>query len=153
MAGSYTKILIQSVFAVKYRRALIHPIWEQQLYGYIGATLNKMGHVSIVVNGHIDHVHMFWAMKPTISLSDTMREVKANASRWVNASGFVDGRFEWQQGYAAFSYNHAQVNMVTNYIKRQHEHHQTQTFRAEYLDMLRTFDVAHDEAWVLDELV
>jgi REP element-mobilizing transposase RayT len=72
MANSYTQVIIHSVFAVKYRQSLIHKTWKHELYGYMGAILNNMGHKTLNINGVEDHIHVLFGMKPTLSISDTM---------------------------------------------------------------------------------
>ena len=108
MANTYTQLIIHGVFAVKNRNAVIAKDWQDDLFGYIAASVNEMGHRNLLVNGVADHVHILFGMKPTLSLSDTMRDVKANASKWLNESGKLKNRFEWQIGFGGlFCYQNA----------------------------------------------
>ncbi|MCB0534924.1 MAG: IS200/IS605 family transposase [Saprospiraceae bacterium] len=151
MANTYHQIYIQTVFAVKFREALILPAFRRELFGYIGATINQLGHKTILINGIADHVHCFIGLNPKQALSDLMREVKANASGWVNKNKFLKHRFEWQEGFGAFSYGKSQVDSVYKYIENQEEHHNQVTFREEYLSLLRKFEVEHNEKYVFKE--
>ncbi len=151
MANTYHQIFIQTVFAVRYREGLILPSFRADLLGYIGATMNNLGHKTILVNGVSDHVHCFFGLNPKQVLSDLMRDVKANSSAWINQKKFLKHRFEWQDGFGAFSYGKSQVSTVFNYIENQEEHHKTTTFRAEYLGFLKKFEIEHDEKYIFQE--
>ncbi len=152
MPNTYSQIYIQAVFAVKYRDAVIAKEWRPRLMGVIGNMINEAGAQTILVNGVEDHVHCFFRTKPAVLLADVMQLAKARSSKWVNESGLLPHRFEWQKGYGAFSYSHSQIDDVRRYIANQEAHHQKQTFRAEYLDMLQKFGIEYDEAYVFDDL-
>jgi REP element-mobilizing transposase RayT len=151
MANTYHQIRIQTVFAVKYREALILPQFQQELFGYIGETINQLGHKTFIVNGTSYHVHCYFGLSPRQVLSDLMREVKANSSNWINSSNFLHHRFEWQEGYGAFSYSKSQDHQVYSYVQNQAQHHQRLTFREEYLDFLRKFEIEPDELYIFKE--
>jgi REP element-mobilizing transposase RayT len=95
-----------------------------------------------------DHVHLLVGLRPVQSLSQLAREIKGWSSRWVNEKKLVKGRFEWQEGYGAFSCGKSQVDAVVRYIQQQEEHHRTQTFREEYLAFLELFGVEYDEKYI-----
>ncbi len=148
MANTYTQIHIQAVFAVQNRASLISPTWKDELYRYITGIIQNHGHKLLQINGMPDHVHILFGMRPTQSLSELMQQVKQDSSRWINQKGFVRGRFSWQEGYGAFSYSKGDVPRVVDYIKNQEEHHRHQSFQQEYLEVLREFEVQHDEQYV-----
>jgi REP element-mobilizing transposase RayT len=151
MPNTYHQIRIQSVFAVKYREGLILPEFRENLFGYIGQIINNQGHKTILVNGVSDHVHCYFGLNPKQSLSDLMREIKANSSNWINRNGFLKHRFEWQEGYGAFSYSKSHDDAVFNYVKNQDEHHKKFSFREEYLSFLKNFEVDHDEKYIFKD--
>ncbi|MEX2336552.1 MAG: transposase [Fulvivirga sp.] len=90
---------------------------------------------SIIVNGVTDHVHLFVGLKPAMSISDLVRDVKNNSSNFINTHQLVKGKFSWQEGYGAFSYSHSQIDQVYQYILNQEEHHKKKTFKEEYIDL------------------
>jgi putative transposase len=137
--------------AVKYRESLLLPSFRQQLFGYMGQTINNLGNKTLIINGVGDHVHCFFGLRPAQSISKVMQEVKANSSRWINEQRFLKCRFEWQEGFGAFSYSKSQVESVFEYIKNQEKHHQTQTFREEYIAFLKAFEVDYDEQYIFKE--
>lgn len=153
MPNTYCQIYIHAVFAVKFRDATIKKEWKPKLLAVIGNLINETGCKVLVVNGVEDHVHVFFALKPTVSLSDVMKSVKAKSSKWVNESGFLKHRFEWQVGYGGFSYGRSQIEDVCRYIEKQEEHHKKETFRQEYVRLLERFGIAYEEQFVFEELV
>ncbi len=97
-----------------------------------------------------DHLHVFFGMRPTQSLSDLMKDVKGESSKWINDMNFFNSRFSWQEGYGGFSYSKSHVNKVINYIKNQKRHHRKKTFIQEYLDFLEKFEVPYDERYIFN---
>jgi putative transposase len=152
MANTYHQVYIQAVFAVKYRAAVIDEGWQSNLFGVIGNLINENGCKTIIVNGVDDHVHGFLGLKPAISISELMKNVKAKSSKWVNDNMLTPARFEWQGGYGVFSYSRSHIDDVYKYIQNQAEHHKKQTFREEYLYFLKKFDVPYDERYIFEDL-
>lgn len=153
MANTYHQIYLQVVFAVKYRRAVIDSTWKNQLFGVIGNLINESKCKTLIVNGVQDHVHCFLGLKPVVSVSELMKTVKAKSSKYINDHSLTPSRFEWQEGYGIFSYHQSMVDTVFRYIQNQEEHHKVQTFREEYLGLLREFQVEYDEQYIFQELL
>jgi putative transposase len=99
-----------------------------------------------------DHVHVFFGMRPNQSLSDLMQDVKGSSSKWINEKRLVKGRFEWQAGYAAFSYGKSQIGEVISYIQNQDAHHRNRTFLDEYQLFLEKFTVEYDSRYIFKPL-
>jgi REP element-mobilizing transposase RayT len=95
-----------------------------------------------------DHVHLLIGLRPAIALADLVQEIKADSTNFINKNRWVHGRFSWQEGYGAFSYGHSQLNTIVRYIQNQEKHHGRRTFQAEYLALLRKFDIAFEEKYV-----
>ena len=129
MPNTYTQIYIQVVFAVKNREALIKPMWEEELYKYITGIITNKGQKMLAINGTENHIHFFIGMKPDCSLSDLVREIKKSSNSFINDKKLSLLKFQWQEGFGAFSYNHAQLSVIINYINNQKEHHKKKTFR------------------------
>ena len=153
MANTYHQIYIQAIFAVKYRKALIEKTWKSDLFAVIGNLINETGCKNIIVNGVKDHVHCFFALKPSVSISDVMKSTKAKSSKWINENRLLQNRFEWQDGFGTFSYSRSQLDQVCKYIRFQEEHHKKQTFRDEYIAFLQRFGVEYDEQYIFKELI
>lgn len=150
MANTYTQIYIQIVFAVKGRQNLIHSNWKDEIYKYITGIVTNEGQKLITINGMPDHVHILIGLKPDKSISDLVRDIKANSSRFINDKRWINGKFEWQTGFGAFSYNHSQLTNVIHYIENQEEHHKSKTFKQEYLEFLKAFDVDFKSEYIFE---
>ena len=153
MANTYHQVYLQTVFAVKYRNAVIDKAWKGQLLGVLGNLINETSCKTIIVNGVEDHVHCFLGLRPVVSISELMKAVKAKSSKYINDHSLTRSRFEWQEGYGVFSYSQAQLDAVYKYIENQEEHHKKQKFLAEYLDLLKEFKVEYDEQYIFQDLV
>lgn len=153
MADTYTQIYLQFVFAVQNRISLIRPAWEQELYKYITGIIQNKSHKMIAINGIPDHLHMFVGFRPVDHMSELIKVVKGESSKWIKDRGFVHGRFSWQEGYGAFSYSRSHIDRVYHYIMNQKEHHRTKTFREEYIELLQKFDVDFDERYIFKPVV
>lgn len=150
MANTYSQIYIQLVFAVKGRQHLIHKNWKNELYKYICGIASNNQQKIYAINGVSDHIHILISMKPVCSLSELVKEIKASSSKWINEKGFIKGKFQWQEGYGAFSYSRSHVDRVVRYIENQETHHAKQTFKQEYLEMLKRFEIVYDERYLFD---
>jgi len=150
MANTYTQLSIHVVFAVKGRENSLHSKMRPELFKYISGILNKTNQFSLAVNGYKDHVHVFFELNPVNSLSEVVRIVKANSSKWINDNNLIPGKFSWQEGYGGFSYSRSQRDTVINYIINQEEHHKQKSFREEYLGILKTFQIDFEEQYVFE---
>lgn len=151
MSSTHHGILIHAVFSTKFRQKIIHQSWEQELWKYIGGLAHEHKAILLAAGGIEDHIHLLLRIHPSFAISDTMKLLKANSSRWVNESRKIRTKFEWQRGYGAFSVSQSMADVVKGYIGRQREHHRTMTFREEYLEMLKRHEIEFDERYVFDE--
>ena len=152
MPGTFSQIYIQYVFAVRGRQNLLLPAWRNELFKYIAGIIKGKNHKPIIVNGHSDHVHAFVGLTPSTSISDLIRDIKNNSSNFINDQNWLRNKFSWQEGYGAFSYSHSQIENVYQYILNQEEHHKKKTFRDEYLDFLKKFEIEYDEKYLFEWL-
>ncbi len=150
MANTFSKIYIHVVFSVKQRASLIRDEWREELQKYITGIVQNKGHKMLAVNSMPDHIHMLIGMKPDVALSELIRDIKANSSKWLNEEKVNHGKFHWQEGYGAFSYSQSQIRTVVEYIKNQQDHHRKKTFKEEYVSFLKKFNVPYDPKYVFD---
>jgi putative transposase len=150
MAGTYSQIYIQIVFAVKGRENLMRKEWRTEVHKYISGIIKAKEQKPIIVNGVGDHIHCFIGLKPSMALSDLVRDIKNNSSKFINEQGWVKGKFSWQEGYGAFSYAHSQIEQVYQYILNQEQHHSKRSFKEEYLDFLAKFEIDHKTEYLFD---
>jgi REP element-mobilizing transposase RayT len=111
-----------------------------------------MKHKSIIVNGVSNHVHVFYGMNPNISISDTVHDLKRSSTLFINQNGLCKFNYAWQDGYGGFSYSKSQIQDVYSYIRDQEIHHKKKTFREEYLDLLKDFEIEYNEKYLFDFL-
>ena len=145
MANTYSQIYIQTVFAVDGRLSLIRPDFKEELYKYITGIVRNDSQKLLAINGMSDHVHILIGLRPAMALADLIREIKADSSNFINKKKWVRGRFNWQEGYGAFSYGHSQLGTIIRYIQNQEQHHRRRTFKDEYLTWLKKYEVSFDE--------
>jgi REP element-mobilizing transposase RayT len=148
MANTFTQIYIQTVFAVNGRESLIRGEFKEELYKYITGIVRNNGSKLISINGMPDHIHILIGWKPSTPLPDLVRDIKSDSSNFVNENKWVHGRFNWQEGYGAFSYGHSQLDTIIRYIQNQERHHKQKSFKKEYLSFLRKFDIAFEDKYV-----
>ena len=150
MPGTFSQIYIQVVFAVKGRASLIQSYWEEELYKYISGIIRNKEQKMLAINGMPDHIHFLIGMKPSCCLSDLIREIKKSSNEFINEKKFSKLKFQWQEGYGAFSYNHSALENVIAYINNQKVHHKKQTFRDEYKELLTKFQIEHKDEYLFE---
>ena len=150
--STYSKIYIQVVFAVKGRGSLIQHSWEEELYKYISGIVNNKEQKMLAINGMPDHIHFLIGMKPSCCLSDLVREIKKSSNEFINERKFTKLKFQWQDGYGAFSYSHSNLDKVIGYIEKQKEHHKKKTFKDEYIEFLTKFKIDFKSEYLFEWL-
>jgi hypothetical protein len=109
-----------------------------------------MKHKSIIVNGVSNHIHIFLGLNPSKSISDTVHDIKRSSSLFINNEKLCPGRFAWQEGYGGFCYGRSQIDKLYQYILNQEQHHKKVTFRDEYIQFLKEFEIEYDERFLFD---
>jgi REP element-mobilizing transposase RayT len=150
MAGTFSQIYIHVVFAVQGRNSLIKAEWEEELYKYITGIVSNKGQKMLAINGAANHIHFLIGMKPSCCLSDLVREIKKASNSFIKEKKFTRFQFSWQEGYGAFSYSHSHLDNIIGYIMNQKEHHKKRSFREEYLDFLKKYEIEFDEEYLFD---
>ncbi len=150
MAGTFSQIYIQVVFAVKGRQSLILPQWDEELYKYISGIVKNKEQKLLAINGMPDHIHILIGMKPSCCLSDLVREIKKSSNEFVNEKRFCKSKFSWQEGFGAFSYSYSALDNVIAYIQNQKEHHKKQLFKDEYKEFLDKFQIEHKDEYLFN---
>lgn len=152
MPNTYTKLYVQIVFAVKYRKAVLDREWRSHLFARMGTIINEQGCKTIIINGVEDHVHVFLIITPSTSISKIVQMIKSSSSKWINDNNLTKNRFEWQTGFGAFTYAQSQTERVFKYIENQEEHHKKKRFLEEYKQLMKKFEIEYDEKYSFKEL-
>jgi len=153
MPNTYTQLYIHCIFAVKYREAVIQPEWEERLHKYITGIVQNNGHKLLTINSVSDHLHLFIGLNPNQSISEIMRLVKGDSSEFINKEKLTKRKFHWQDGYGAFSNSRSQIDAVVKYIINQKQHHLKKSFRDEYLEILKDYNIEYDEKYIFQDLI
>ncbi len=148
MPNTYTQLYIQLVFAVQHRDALIHENIRDELQKYMTGIAQAHKHKMLAIYCNPDHTHVLVGLHPTQSLSSLANEMKSNSSRWLNESKRLNFNFKWQDGYGAFSYHKSLLDTIVKYVRNQKEHHKNKSFREEYLELLKEFDIDFDDRYL-----
>jgi len=97
-----------------------------------------------------DHTHLLIGLKPSINISDLVRDIKAGSSKFINDKKLIKGKFSWQEGFGVFSYSRSQIDTIIKYIQNQEKHHHKKSFKEEYIDFLEKFAVEYDERYLFE---
>jgi REP element-mobilizing transposase RayT len=146
MPHTFTNLLTHIVFSTKERVPVINAELRPQLHAYMGGIVRELQGTALIINGMADHVHLLVGLPPALSLSDALRVLKANSSRWLHETRRAP--FNWQAGYGAFSVSQSNVLAVTEYIAHQEEHHRKMTFQEEFIALLRKHNIEFDERYI-----
>lgn len=114
----------------------------------MGGIVREMNGSSLIINGTSDHVHLLIWLPPVVSISEAMRVVKTNSSKWVHAEWSSRAHFAWQIGYGAFSVRQSNVPTVLRYIANQEEHHRKISFQEEFIAYLKRHKIEYDEKYI-----
>ena len=150
--GTFTQMYVQIVFAVKNRDALLHKNICNRVFEYISGILTEMKHKSIIVNGVSNHIHILIGLNPNKSVSETVHAVKRSSSLFINKEKLCPAKFAWQEGYGSFTYGRSQLNDVYQYILDQEKHHKKISFKEEYIQFLKKFEVEYEERFLFNFL-
>ena len=148
MANTYSQIYIQVVFAVEQRAALIQPAWKEELFKYIGGIFRNKKQKLIAIGGIADHIHILFGLRPSMAISDLVRDVKSDSTEFINEKRFSRRKFHWQEGYGAFSYSRSHLDAVAKYVLEQEKHHAKRSFKEEYIAMLDRFEVEYEDRYL-----
>lgn len=148
--GVFTQLYIHLIFAPKYRDRLLKKEIRSEVFSYISGVITNRKHKSIIINGMLDHIHILIGLNPNDKISDLVGTIKRSSSTFINEKNWFLGKFHWQDGYGAFSYGKSQLNDVYHYIENQEIHHKKRSFREEYMELLKRFDVKFEEKYLFE---
>jgi REP element-mobilizing transposase RayT len=151
MAQSLSQVYLHVVFSTKNRaRFLQDRALRERTHAYLAGACRNLDSPSIIVGGVEDHVHILCRLAKTLSISEFIRELKRESSKWLKEQSPEMSSFFWQGGYGAFSISPGHVKGLTDYIANQEEHHKKETFQEEFLRLLGLYGIEFDERYVWD---
>ncbi|OVE81841.1 transposase [bacterium K02(2017)] len=147
MTNTYTNHIYHIVFSTKNRLPLITPDLKEKLYNYIGGIIQEEKGVLISIGGMPDHIHICVKLKACVSISEMLRKIKSNSSKWVNELLKNNPKFAWQNGFGSFTVSESQLIPLMNYIKNQEEHHRNKSFKDEFIGFVKKQNIKYDEKY------
>ena len=150
MANTYSQIYMHIVFSVQGRLNLIPKQHREELHKIMTGIINKRNQKLLSIFAMPDHVHILVGMRPSMAISDLVRDIKAGSSNHINKEKWVKGKFSWQEGHGSFSHSKSQISQVANYISNQEEHHKKKTFKEEYMEILENLEIEYDERYLFE---
>ena len=148
MANTYTQLYVHLVFAVEHRDRLIHSSFREEIHKYITGIIKNKENKLLAINVMPDHCHIFLGLHPINAISDLVRDIKKSSTDFINNKKWLRGKFNWQEGYGAFSYSHSQIDRVIKYVNNQENHHKTKTFKEEYIQFLKMFNIDYNDSYL-----
>ena len=150
MADTFVQAYFHLVFAVKNRQALIHKSWKNDLEKYITSIVQGSNHKLITIGSMPDHIHIFIGYNLNHTIPKLVESIKTSSNHWIKNTGLTKFKFNWQKGYGAFTHSHSQIDTVAKYVLNQESHHRKKTFREEYIEMLKKYQIEYKEEYVFD---
>jgi REP element-mobilizing transposase RayT len=148
MAHTFTNLLTHVVFSTKGHHPEIDSEIRPRLMAYLGGIVRELKGHPMTINGAADHVHLLFALPPTLAIADALRVIKTNSSRWIKGTSSSRRDFAWQIGYGAFSVSQSNAAAVQKYIARQEEHHRRVSFQEELVTYLKKHGIEYDERYI-----
>lgn len=150
MANTFSQLYLQFVFAVKGRQSLIAKENKEELHKYITGLVQNRKAKMLAIHCMPDHTHLFVGFRPTVLITDFIKEIKVESNEFITNKKWTKGKFNWQEGYGVFSYSHSHIDRVVKYVLNQEEHHKRKTFRQEYHELLERFEISFEEKYLFD---
>ncbi len=150
MPQSLVKNYVHITFSTKHRFPFIDDQIKDELFGYLGGICKNLECNPIKVGGHSDHVHILCLLSRKVALMKLVEKVKTGSSKWMKTKGMKYQKFYWQNGYGAFSVHESQIDVIKKYIENQADHHRKKSFKEEYREFLKEYNIEFDEKYVWD---
>ena len=148
MGDTYIQAYFHLVFAPKNREALIRKSWKDELEKYVTGIVQNNGHKLIAIGTMPDHIHIFIGYNVNQTIPKLVEQIKTSSNHWIQKNKLTKFKFEWQKGYGAFTHSHQQVDKVVKYVLNQEEHHKKASFKAEYLELLKRYEVEFKDEYI-----
>src|SRR6266700_2044041 len=142
MSHTYVSQLTHIVFSTKERRPTIREDMRLRLWSFLGGIARQNGFKTIAIGGTDNHIHILLSLSATMPLAKAVQLLKGGSSKWLNET--IKPRFEWQQGYGAFSVSISQQDQTVAYINSQPEHHRKRNFEDEFIAFLKKHKIDYD---------
>jgi len=150
MPQSLAKIYVHLIFGTKNRQGWLEDSVREELHSYIAAILKNWESPAQKIGSAADHIHILFMLSKNHSVSKIAEEIKKSSSKWLKTKDGINPKFQWQNGYGAFSMSQSKVEDVKQYIENQQEHHRKESFQEEFRRFLKAYNINFDEKYVWD---
>jgi putative transposase len=150
MQQSYACLHFHFIFSTKNRQPLLSAQFRPRLFEYVGGTLRANKSVLLAAGGMPDHVHLLVGLSKELAVSEVMRVIKSESSKWIHETIHGLESFAWQSGYGAFTVSYSNLDGVKQYIADQEEHHRARTFQEEFVEFLDRHEIKYDARYLWD---
>ena len=120
---SYVSSLYHVVFGTANRIGSLNPENSGKLYAVLASEISQKKSKAYIINGVKNHVHILLSLSPEVALSDLVRHIKCNSSKWIKQSKLFPIFDGWSHEYGAFSLSASHTDAVYKYIENQQQHH------------------------------
>lgn len=151
MASTLVKIDVHLIFHTKSSNVTIMEADLERIFAYIGGVIKGLDGIPIAIGGRPDHVHILSSLPKRTSLAEYVRAIKANSSKWIKNISPHYTKFQWQEGYGAFSVSATLAEKTIAYILNQKEHHKKRSFQDEYKLFLQAYGISFDERYAFTD--
>lgn len=149
---SYTQLYYHIVFGSKSSEPVIVKKYKNDLYNYIWGIIKNQGGTLLRIGGAENHVHIFTSIPSTVAVSNFVQSIKGMSSKWLQNEPENRKKFPffhgWAEGYCALTYSYRDREVISNYIKNQEEHHRRESWREEFIRLLKEFNIQYDERYL-----
>lgn len=150
MADTYSQAYFHLVFSPKNRNALINKLWKNELEKYITGIIHNHNHKVLAIGSMPDHIHIFIGYNLNQLIPNLVEKIKTSSNAWIKKNKLSKYKFEWQKGYGAFTHSRSQIDAVVKYILNQEKHHKKESFKNEYLEILRKNNIKFNDKYIFD---
>lgn len=147
--SSYRQILYHLTFHTKNSEKVLHNSENEELFKYIWGVMKNKKCKLYRINGVEDHIHIVCDLHPTIALADLVKDIKVASSKWIKEKRIYSNFSNWAESYGAFTLSIREKDIIVKYVMNQQEHHKKESFREEFIRLLKENDVAFDEKYLI----
>ena len=83
MSDTYSQLYVQLVFAVKGRQNLVPKQHKEELHKYMTGLVQNRKAKMLAVHCMPDHTHLFVGFKPSVLISDFIKEIKVESNEFI----------------------------------------------------------------------
>ena len=150
MGSSFSQVYVHIVFHVKNDKIKMREVDLPRIFQYIGGIINNTEAIPIEIGGVGNHIHILSTLPRTMTISDFVKLIKSNSSKWIKTIDKYYESFRWQDGYGVFSVSQGVLNTTIKYIQNQKQHHTKRTFKLEYKEILDKHHILYNEKFVFN---